>query len=560
VPSKLSSFLAELKRRKVYHVGVVYLLMGLAVAQGADWAFDLLELPNVASQLVAILLALGFPVALVLAWAYELKPEEPGASGEASDATPTQLQSDSTGSIAVLPFANLSDDPEAEYFSDGMTEEIINALGQLRGLRVAARTSSFFFKGKTPEIAEVGARLKVETVLEGSVRKAGGRLRITTQLVKVADGFHLWSERYDREMEDVFNIQEDIARTIADRLQVSLKGGTDEPIVRPPTENLEAYDLYLKGRYFVTQGGAGTQLGLDFFQEALACDPQYALAHAGVAEAYSWLGATGIVRPSGALQKAREAAIRALGLDGTLAETHLQMGLLAWALDLDASKAERHFLRALELDPHLPQLHSLFGFFLASTGRLEESLAELRRGIELDPLSQIAHIWLGQVLAWLGQLPESIDRLRIALELDSASWNANHILGMAHRLDSDYPRAIESLEKAMALAGRHPWTLMELALAYEATDRRAQAEVIYDELVARWHGEYVPPSVIAFMSAAFGRKDEAFEWLAKALEEHDSLMTWITLLPHFDPLRADPRFSALVERVGLGSVDSGRSP
>ncbi|KPK83193.1 MAG: hypothetical protein AMS25_00625, partial [Gemmatimonas sp. SM23_52] len=208
-------------------------------------------------------------------------------------------------SIAVLPFANMSDDPENEYFSDGMTEEIINALTQLRDLRVAARTSSFAFKGKAPAIADVGAKLKVATVLEGSVRKAGDRLRITAQLVNVADGYHLWSERYDRELEDVFAIQDDIARAITDKLQVTLVAGEAGRLVRPPTESLEAYDLYLKGRFFVNQGGEGPRKGLEYFRQALACDPEYALAHSGIAEAYVWLGGTGILRPQEALPKAR---------------------------------------------------------------------------------------------------------------------------------------------------------------------------------------------------------------------------------------------------------------
>jgi TolB-like protein/Tfp pilus assembly protein PilF len=554
---KPSRFPSELKRRKVYHVAAAYLAVGSVIVFGVPDLSSTFGLPPSAARLVIILVAIGFPIALVLSWLYRVSPEPVGTSEEGPEVDPGGPRSGGVGSVAVLPFANLSDDPKAEYFSDGMTEEIINALAQLKGLKVAARTSSFSFKGRAPEIAEVGAKLKVATVLEGSVRKDGGRLRITAQLVNVADGFHLWSERYDRQMEDVFAIQDDIARAIANRLKVSISG---DALIRPPTGSLEAYDLYLRGRFFVTKGGEGTRLALDCFQEALARDPQYALAHAGVAEAYSWLGGTGILRPKNALPRAQEAAMRALELDESLAESHLQMGLLAWALDLDWTNAEGHFLRALDLNPDLPQLHSLYGFFLASMGRLEESLAELHRGLELDPLSQVAHIWLGQVLAWLGSLPESIHRLRTALDLDPSSWNANHILGMAYRLDSDFPKATEALSSALALADRHPWTLMELALVHEATDRRGQAEAVYEELVGRCSGEFVPPTVLGFLSAALGRADEAFHWLEKALEERDTLMTWISILPHFDPLRDDPRFPLLVERVGLDREHSGRRP
>jgi len=557
--SKLGSFLAELKRRKVYRVAVVYAAVAFVIWQAAEIAFPSLHLPEWTLTFVVVIALIGFPIALVLAWAFEITPEgvrrtEPARAEPAaapSSAPPAIAHDVERRSIAVLPFANMSDDPENEYFSDGMTEEIINALTQLRDLRVAARTSSFAFKGKAPAIADVGAKLKVATVLEGSVRKAGDRLRITAQLVNVADGYHLWSERYDRELEDVFAIQDDIARAITDKLQVTLVAGEAGRLVRPPTESLEAYDLYLKGRFFVNQGGEGPRKGLEHFRQALACDPEYALAHSGIAEAYVWLGGTGILRPQEALPKAREAAIRALELDETLAEAHLRLGMLSWTHEFDWSNAEKHFLRALEFNPGLAQAHSAYGFFLASMGRFEESLAELERGVYLDPLAQVVNTWLGQVLAWLGRFPEAIDRLRTALELDPTSWHANQILGMAYRLASNYPDAIEALQTAMALAGRHPWSLMELALTYAASGSEARAEAIYDELVARSRGEYVPPTTLSFVSAALGRVDEAFEWLERAYEEHDMLMTWVKLLPHFDPLRDDPRFEDVLRRMSL---------
>jgi adenylate cyclase len=557
--SSLRLFLAELKRRRVIRVAIVYVLAALVVVEAANNLLPALNLPAWTVTLVVALAILGLPVAVALAWAFDVTPEgvrraEPATAGPKaapSITTPAVASGGEQKSIAVLPFANMSDDPGNEYFSDGMTEEIINALTQLDNLHVAARTSCFSFKGKAPHISEVGAKLNVATVLEGSVRKAGTRLRITAQLINVADGYHLWSERFDRELEDVFAIQDEIARAIADKLQITLAVGASEPLVRPSTPNLEAYDLYLKGRFFVNQGGEGPRKGLEYFQQALACDPEYALAHAGIAEAYVWLGGTGILRPQEALPKIREAATRALELDETLAEAHLSLGRLSWTHEFAWSNAEKHFLRALELNPGLAEAHSMYGFFLASLGRFEESLADLRRGVELDPLAQIANTWLGQVLAWLGRFPDSIDRLRTALELDPTSWHANHILGMAYRLDSDYPRAIEALQAAMALAGRHPWSVMELALTYAASGRQPQAEAIHAELVARSRSEYVPPTMLAFVSAALGRKDEAFEWLDQAYEERDMLMTWVKLLPHFDPLRDDRRFEALLEKMDL---------
>ncbi len=243
--------------------------------------------------------------------------------------------------------------------------------------------------------------------------------------------------------------------------------------------------------------------------------------------------------------------MRALELDETLAEAHLRLGFVSWTYDFEWSNAEKQFLRSLELDPGLAQARSGYGFFLASMGRYEESLAELRRGVDLDPLSQIANTWLGQVLACLGRFPDGIDRLRIALELDPTSWHANHQVGLAYQLNSNYPEAMEALQTAMALAGRHPWSLMELALAHSASGSEAQAEAIYDELVARSRGEYVSPAAISFVSAALGRTNEAFEWLERAYEERDSLLDWVKLVPHFDPLRDDPRFQDLLRRMNF---------
>jgi serine/threonine-protein kinase len=558
-PSTLRAFLAELKRRRVFRVAIVYAVVAFVIWQAAEIAVPGLTLPAWVLTLVILLTVLGFPIALVLAWALEITPEgvrrtEPARAELAaapSSAPPAVAHAVERKSIAVLPFANMSDDPDNEYFSDGMTEEIINALTQLKDLRVAARTSCFAFKGKTPDIAEVEAKLKVATVLEGSVRKAGSRLRITAQLVKVADGYHLWSERYDREMEDVFAIQDEIARAIAGKLQVTLVAGVAEQLIRPSTESLEAYDLYLKGRFFANQGGEGPLKGLEYFQQALACDPEYALAHAGIAEAYNFAGDMGALCPREAKPKAREAAIWALELDETLGEAHGALGWCNWTYDFEWSNAEKHFVRALELNPDLAEAHFRYGFFLASMGRFEESLAELRRGADLDPLAQLGNTWLGQVLAFLERFPDAIDQLHAAVELDPTSWHANQMIGMAYRLNSNYPEAIEALQTARALAGRQPWSLMELALTYAASGSKAQAEAIYDELVVRSRGEYVPPATLSFVSAALGREDEAFESLERAYEERDPFLVWVKQLPHFDPLRDDPRFDVLLEKMGL---------
>ncbi len=562
--SKLGSFLAELKRRKVYRVAVVYAVVAFVIWQAAEIAFPSLHLPDWTLTFVVVMALIGFPIALVLAWAFEITPEgvrrtelARAETAEASTSPPPAVAQDvQSKSIAVLPFANMSDDPETEYFSDGMTEEIINALTQLEDLRVAARTSCFAFKGKALDVGEIGAKLKVATVLEGSVRRAGNRLRITAQLVNVADGYHLWSERYDREMEDVFAIQDDIARAIAGRLQVTLTGEAGERLVEPPTKSLEAYDLYLKGRFFVNRvlevDGEGPRKGIDYFEQALALDPGYALAHAGIADAYNFLGNTGILPPKQALTKAKEAALRALELDETLAETHCALGWILMFSDYDWAGAERHLRRAIELAPSSVDAHLRYSdYLLWVQGRFDEAVAEARRGVKLEPTSVVAHTWLGRHLCRVGRYDEAIAQLHKAVELDPSHWHAYHMLAETYRLKSMYPEAIAAVQTAIDLAGPHTWNLGDLALAYAASGKTAEAEAIYDELLARSRREYVQPSWLGLISAALGRKDEAFEWFDRAYNERDPLLVCLKYFRGSDPLRDDPRFDVLVEKMGL---------
>ncbi len=552
----VKSLARELKRRKVYRVALVYAAVAFVIVETGSLVFPALLLPNWTYTLVVVLAILGFPIALVLAWALEVTPEGVRRT-EPATAEPAVADGVERRSIAVLPFANISDDPEAEYFSDGMTEEIINALAQLQGLHVAARTSSFAFKGKSQDVREVGAKLNVATVLEGSLRKAGSRLRITAQLVNVVDGYHLWSERYDRELEDVFAIQDDIARAIAGKLQVTLVGDVADQLVRPATDSVEAYDLYLKGRYYVSQyvdaKGEDPRKGIEFFEQALALDPGYALAHAGLADAYSHLGAVGpILHPKQALPKAREAALQALELDDTLAETHYVLGWMVMHYDYDWAGAEKHFRRAIELDPSSAEAHWRYGFFLLHVrGRFDEAVAEVRRAVELEPLSVSTNTRLGQILCRVRRYEEAITRLRKAVELDPSNWWAHWSLAEAYHLNSMYSEAIAAMQTAIALAGPHPWNLSNLAVIYAASGKTAEAEAIYDELLARSRREYVQPFVFAWVTAGLGRKDETVEWLGRAYDERDPLLAVLKHLPFFDFLRDDPRFDALLERMGL---------
>ena len=471
-----------------------------------------------------------------------------GAAGEQRPATPAVVPAKS---VAVLPLANLSPDPENEYFADGMTEEIINALTQLTDLRVAARTSSFAFKGRSVDLADVGEKLKVATVVEGSVRKAGNRLRITAQLVNVADGYHLWSERYDRELDDVFAVQDEIATAIAKRLEVTLGSSTDEPLVQAPTENLEAYQLYLKGRHLWNKRGAGLQAGLELFEQALQLDPNYALAQAGVADAYTLLAFYGFMRPADAMPRAKTAARRAVALAPDLAEAHAALAFISLTYDWDWQAAASGFARALDCNPNLVAAHYWRATYLwGIERRFDEAIAEARHATDLDPLAPHPVMQLGVSLLVARRHDEAILALRRAAELDATSFLASYYLGIAYRSRNRLAEAIGALETAASLSGRHPWPMGQLCIAYAAAGRPTDAQALHDELAARSRREYVQPSGFAALYAQLGRIDEAFEHLERAVAERDPIVCYVNAWPDIDALRDDPRFHAIVRAVG----------
>lgn len=483
-------------------------------------------------------------------------------SGEIGAAGAAGTQRPATGapaavpakSVAVLPLANLSPDPENEYFADGMTEEIINALAQLKDLHVAARTSSFAFKGRSADLADVGEKLKVTTVVEGSVRKAGNRLRVTAQLVNVADGYHLWSERYDRELDDVFAVQDEIATAIAKRLEVTLGSAAGEPLVQPPTENLEAYHLYLKGRHLWNKRGAGLRAGLELFEQALQLDPDYALAQAGVADAYTLLAFYGFMRPADAMPRAKTAARRAVALAPDLAEAYNALAFISLTHDRDWQAAASGFARALDCNPNLVAAHYWRASYLwGIERRFDEAIAEARHATDLDPLAPYPAVQLGLCLLVARRYDEAILALRRGVELDATSFLAHHYLGVAYRTHNMLAEAIAALETAAALSGRHPWPVGALCSAYAAAGRPADAQALHDELAERSRRGYVQPSAFAMLYAQLERIDEAFEHLERAVAERDPIVCFVNVWPEIDPLRDDPRYQAIVRAVGWPS-------
>ena len=390
-------------------------------------------------------------------------------------------------SIAVLPFSNMSTDPENEFFADGISEDIINTLGQIEGLRVAARGSSFSFKGKHVDPREVGQRLQVRTVLEGSVRKAGTRLRITAELVNAEDGYQLWSERYDRELEDIFDIQDDIARTIAERLEVTLTGGTRAPLAPRATDDIKAYEAYLKGRGLLYQRGRFVLDALACFEKAVELDPDYALAWAGLADGRSTLGFYGMAPPHQTMPQAMAAARRAVQLDDSLAEAHCALGLAALMHDFDVPTARREFLRALELNPRYPQAAAWYGLFVLSLtdGQHDEGIDLMTPIVEQDPLSGYNRSVQALLLGHCGRHDEGISEALSGVELAPESVLAHWSLQNCYTFAGRYPEAVAAGHAALAVSARHPWPMLTMGLTYADWGKRTEARMPHDELMAR---------------------------------------------------------------------------
>jgi len=458
-------------------------------------------------------------------------------------------------SVAVLPFTNLSPDRDNEYFSDGMTEELIAALGKVPGMRVAARSSSFAFKGKNADIHEVAEKLNVATVLEGSVRKAGMRLRVSAQLVKAADGYQLWSDTYDRELEDVFAVQDEIARAITGALQVRLADAQNTPVVGRPTQSIEAYNLYLQGRSFWNQRTANSLLtAARYLERATAIDSNYAEAHAALAEAYVLFAPYGVSTPKEAYSKAKTAAMRALALDSTLAPAWAALAHIRWRYEHDFVGAGPAFRRVIQLDPRYPTGHQWYSEYLSLLGRHDEALAESDRGTSLDPLSRTIAGSKCNLLFRARRYEEAVFQCRKALELDPDFPTSHVYLGRVYLKKGMTREGVAEVEKSVRLGGPTVGFggLGLLAYGYSVSGNRKRGLELLQQLRDRARHQYIGPSQFAWAYAGLGDKDRALAWLARAAEERDaSLPNILSPDPLWDGLSSDPRFAALRKQVGL---------
>ena len=461
----------------------------------------------------------------------------------------------SSPSIAVLPLYDVSPQRDQEYFCEGMAEELINALSALDGLRVAARSSTTGYKGQGYDLRRVGEQLGVETLLEGSVRKAGNRLRITTQLVNVADGYHLWSERYDRELDDVFAVQEDIARRIVEKLKLRLGAEPQRSLVRRQTTNIEAYNLYLQGRYFWSRRYAGfLQRAIESFEKAIASDPAYALAHGGLAEAFSLLGVYAILPPRVAIAKAKPCADRAIALDPNSSEPHQSLALVRWYFDWDFPGALREYETALRLTPTSGVTYGLYGILLADIGRPDEAVAAITKARELEPVSALVGFYTAATLAITRPLEQALAECDRVLELDPGFtpvlWVRATVLSHLSRHDA----AIETAEQAIVHSRRQSFFVSCAACCYAAAGRRPEAEQLLQELNRLREQQYVSPLCLAEIATAMGNVDEAFRWLEEAMTERTPFLVALGVSPAYDGLRHDPRMPALLKRIGLEGV------
>jgi adenylate cyclase len=471
-----------------------------------------------------------------------------GQSTTASKAPPPTFNK----SIAVLPFVNMSNDPEQEYFSDGMAEEILNSLAHIKNLNVAGRTSSFQFKGKNIDLREVGQKLGVSTVLEGSVRKQQNRLRVTAQLINVEDGFHLWSERYDREMDDIFAIQDEIALSVTENLKITLLEKEREIITTTHTENKDAYDLYMKGRFYWNRRGKGLVMALDFFLEAAKLDPDFSLAHAGIADTYALFAFYSILPPHQVIPKAKQAAERAITLNPARIEPYSVLAYITSFYDWNWDDAEKQFNKAIAIDPGYAPAHYWYSNYLSFIKRdYDHAVSEALRSVELDPLVSHTQNTLATVYVCFGKYEEARKVGEKAVDLDANAFLSYYFLSTALCGLGEYQQAIETINFAINLSGRHQYTLSLLSWLYYKSDNMPGAEALLEELIRRSKTEFI--SALSLAVAAYSAKDydKAFAYCEQAFEERASLLVAINAFPFFSFIKTDPRFKIFIERMNF---------
>jgi adenylate cyclase len=453
--------------------------------------------------------------------------------------------------VAVLPMSSTSPEGKDDYFADGMTEELIFTLSKIQAIRVIARTSVMKYKGVQKSAADIGKELGVGVLLEGSVRKADHKIRINVQLIDTHSQEPLWSEMYDRELLDVFSIQEDIANRVAEALKVEMTHGQGV-VSRDSTRSADAYTAYLRGRYFWNKRTAESlKKAIDYFNDSLALDPQFARSYAGIADSYAALALLEFMPPREAFPRAKEAAQKAISIDGTLAEAHTSLGLVKYQYEWDWRGAEMEFNKALQLNQSYPPAHHFYADYLKAMGRFEEALEEIRKAQELDPLSLAINTGVGHVLYLSRKYDEAIEQYRRTVELDPNFLPTHLWFGRPYLQKGMFKEALDELQIAVSLSGNSTIALAMLGHALASAGQKERAEAILEELHKRSSTQYVPSYWIATIYNGFGDADNVFEWYGKAYDERSSWLVWINVEPRLDWLRADSRFISLLKKIGF---------
>jgi serine/threonine-protein kinase len=584
----LGNFFSELKRRNVYKVAVAYAIVGWLLVQVATQVFPFFEIPNWAVRLVVLLIVVGFPIALVIAWAFELTPEgikrtedvDLAASARqprkhawiyvvilgaalsiglffvgrytarnSSGASSTELPAKS---IAVLPFDNLSRDPDNAFFAEGVQDEILTRLAKVADLKVIARSSTQKFKSAPENLPDIAKQLGALNILEGSVQKVNDQVRVNVQLINALTNAHLWAEIYDRKLSDIFAVQSDIAKTVADQLQAKLTGSEKQMMAAQATTDTTAYELYHKGRSFWDKrSGDNIPKAIALYEQAIARDPNYALAYASLASAHILSSFYTNADRREANSKAKQAALKALQLDPNLAEAHSALGKILFWAELNVAGAMREYKRAIELKPNDAAAHHWLGNdALASLGRFEEAIAESKRAVELDPLSPIINTDLATTFLYARRYDEAVAQLRKTLAIDPTFFYAHFNLGIALQVKGDLSGAIFEYEKAKQLASDNLLVLAACAAAKAQAGDKDAARRMLSELDKISQNREVVGYFRALLYLGLTNKDEALRWLEQGFEERDGAnICWIKVDPLLDSLHGDPRFEALVQKI-----------
>jgi serine/threonine-protein kinase len=572
--SQKPSFFSELKRRNVYKVAVAYIVGGWALSQGIAQVLPVFDVPNWAIRLVVLLIIIGFPIALIIAWAFELTPEGIKRT-EAADAAGQRSRGvawiyvvvlgavvsiglfflgrytaeNAAGlpqkSIAVLPLINESGDPKDEYFSDGLSEELIAALAHISGLKVVGRSSSFRFKDRKEEPKTIGEELGVSTLLDGTVRKQGDRVRIVAELVNAADGIQLWTRTFDRELKDIFAVQEEIARAVADSLKVTLLGTDTGSAQASTTDNAEAHNAYLQGHFYLLRRNVEDfRKAIDYYDQAIQLDPDYALAYAERGEAWAFTGDFTGQRPT-AYPKARSDAEKAVAIAPTLAEARAALGWGLCLVDWKFTEGLAELRRAKELSPANPTANDLLARIIVYLGHFDEAERQARQAVELDPLSTVTQSNLARVLFYAGKLDEADAAARKAAELQPAGAGSHRfqVLIAAQRGDGEAALREAQLEPDPG------FRRFELAVAHHVRGDRPAADAALADLIANAREGFAYQ--IAEVYALRGEKDKAFEWLQTALDDRDAGMLGLSTDPLLRGLRDDARYKSFLTKLGL---------